>query len=150
MIELRPLFEFVADVATPQVAEDGPYGTRRFIPITGGRFQGDRLSGRLLSGGADCQLIRPDGVAELDVRATFETDDGVMFLMKGLGMRHGPEDVIARIAKGEDVDPASYYFRESMIFEAPAGKYDWLNKIIGIATGERRATEVLIKAFEVL
>ena len=150
MIELRPLFEFVADVATPQVAEDGPYGTRRFIPITGGRFQGDRLSGRLLSGGADCQLIRPDGVAELDVRATFETDDGVMFLMKGLGMRHGPEDVIARIAKGEDVDPATYYFRESMIFEAPAGKYDWLNKIIGIATGERRATEVLIKAFEVL
>jgi len=150
MIELRPLFEFVADVATPQVAEDGPYGTRRFIPITGGRFQGDRLSGRLLSGGADCQLIRPDGVAELDVRATFETDDGVMFLMKGLGMRHGPEHVIARIAKGEDVDPATYYFRESMIFEAPAGKYDWLNKIIGIATGERRATEVLIKAFEVL
>jgi len=150
MIELRPLFEFVAEVDPPQVAPDGPYGTRRFIPITGGRFEGNRISGKLLGGGADCQLIRPDGVAELDVRATFETDDGVMFLMKGLGMRHGPEAVIDRIAKGEDVDPAEYYFRESMIFEAPKGKYDWLNKIIAIATGARKATEVRIKAYEVL
>ena len=150
MLELRPLFEFTADVASPQVADDGPYGTRRFIPITGGRFAGARLRGKILPGGADCQLIRPDGVAELDVRCTFETDDGVVFLMKGLGMRHGPADVIARIARGEAVDPKSYYFRESMIFEAPKGPYDWLNKIIGVATGERRADEVVITAYELL
>ncbi|MFK7755065.1 MAG: DUF3237 domain-containing protein [Sedimentitalea sp.] len=147
-MDLKPLFDFVAEVATPQVAPDGPYGTRRFIPITGGRFEGARLRGRMLPGGADCQLIRPDGVAELDVRATFETDDGVMFLMKGLGLRHGPEEVIKRIAAGEAVPPDQYYFRETMIFEAPAGRYDWLNRIIAVATGERRADTVHISAYE--
>ncbi len=149
-ITSRPLFDFVAEVAVPQVAPDGPYGTRRFIPITGGSFKGDRLSGKLLSGGSDCQLIRPDKVAELDVKATFETDDGVIFLMRGLGMRHGPDSVIEKISRGESVDPAEYYFRESMIFEAPSGKYEWLNKLIAIGTGERRKSTVHISVHELL
>ena len=150
MIELRPLFTLYADVAQPQIAEKGPYGDRRFIPVTGGSFTGERLSGKILPGGADCQLIRPDGIAELDVRCTFETDDGVMFLMKGLGMRHGPKEVLDRIAAGEGVPASDYYFRESMIFEAPAGKYDWLNRIIAIGKGQRKAAQVVIDVFEVL
>lgn len=150
MLKLRPLFDFIAEVAEPQVTPDGPYGTRRFIPVTGGTFSGERLRGTLLPGGADCQLIRPDGVAELDVRVTFRTEDGTIFLMKGLGMRHGPAEVLARIAKGEHVDPSTYYFRESMIFEAPKGRYDWLNRLIGVATGERRANTVHISAWELL
>jgi hypothetical protein len=150
MIELRPLFNFLAEVEVAQVAAKSPYGTRRFIPITGGTFEGARLSGRLLSGGADCQLFRPDGVAELEVRLTSETDDGVIFLMKMLGMRHGPIAVILLKKDGEDVDPPENYFRESMIFEAPKSIYDWLNKIIGIATGERKTSQVLINALEVL
>ena len=150
MIGLRPLFELAADVAVPQITPQGPYGTRRFIPVTGGRFHGERLSGRLLPGGADCQLIRPDGVAELDVRVTFETEDGVIFLMKGLGLRHGPEDVMRRVAAGEPVPASAYYFRESMIFEAPAGRYDWLNRLIAIGQGERRAASVHLALFEVL
>jgi hypothetical protein len=149
-MKIQPLFKFVANVAEPQVTPDGPYGIRRFIPVTGGTFKGDRLSGRLLPGGADCQLIRPDKVAELDVRVTFETDDGVIFLMHGLGMRHGSEEIVARIARGEPVDPSEYYFRESMIFEAPKGKYEWLNKLIAIGTGERRADTVHIDVFELL
>lgn len=150
MIDLRPLFTLHADVAQPQIAQQGPYGDRRFIPVTGGHFAGDWLSGKILPGGADCQLIRPDGVAELDVRCTFQTDDGVVFLMKGLGMRHGREEVLDRIAAGEDVPANDYYFRESMIFEAPAGKYDWLNRLIGIGQGQRRAAQVVIDVFEVL
>ena len=150
MIELKPLFDIHVDVAEPQVAPDGPYGTRRFIPITGGHFSGERLSGRLLPGGADCQLIRPDDVAELEVRLTYETDDGVIFLMKGLGMRHGSPDIIAQIARGELVDPSLYYFRESAIFEAPPGPHEWLNKIIAIGTGQRLAREVIVKFYEVL
>lgn len=150
MIEFRPLFNFTAEVATPQVAPDGPYGTRRFIPITGGIFEGERLRGKMLNGGSDCQLIRPDGVAELDVKATFETDDGVMFLMKGLGMRHGSPDAMERIANGQSVPPDQYYFRESMIFEAPTGRYDWLNRLIAVGTGERKSDQVLIEVFELL
>lgn len=150
MIQTRPLFDFVAHVGEPQVTPDGPYGIRRFIPITGGTFHGARLSGHLLPGGADCQLIRPDGVAELDVKATFQVDDGTIFLMRGLGMRHGPQEVLDRIAAGDAVDPATYYFRETMIFEAPAGPHDWLNRIIAVATGERRAATVHINAHELL
>ncbi len=76
MIQTRPLFRLTAEVATPQVAPNGPYGDRRFIPVTGGAFAGERLSGRILPGGADCQLIRPDGIAELDVRVTLQAEDG--------------------------------------------------------------------------
>mgnify|MGYP001176593247 FL=1 len=150
MIELKPLFELAAEVAAAQITPDGPYGTRRFIPVKGGSFRGERVSGRLLPGGADCQLIRPDGVAELDVRVTFETDDGVIFLMRGLGLRHGRPEVMQRIAQGEDVPGSEYYFRESMIFEAPSGRYEWLNRLIAIGHGERRARSVHISVFEVV
>lgn len=150
MIGLRPLFDLAADVAPAQVTPEGPYGTRRFIPVTGGHFGGERLSGHLLPGGADCQLIRPDGVAELDVRVAFRTDDGVVFLMKGLGLRHGSDEVMRRIAAGEPVPASEYYFRETMTFEAPRGRYDWLNRIIAIGVGERRAQSVHLSVYEVL
>ena len=149
-MQIQPLFKFEVAVGEPQVAPDGPYGTRRFIPILGGTFEGERMRGTVLPGGADCQLIRPDGVAELEVRCTFQTDDGVIFLMKGLGMRHGPAEVLDRIARGEKTDPSEYYFRETMIFEAPAGKYDWLNKLQAIGTGERLQSQVKIDCWEIL
>lgn len=149
-IGLRPLFELAAQVAAPQVTPEGPYGTRRFIPVTGGTFNGERLSGQLLAGGADCQLIRPDGVAELDVRVTLQTQDGTVILMRGLGLRHGPEAVMKRMALGEDVPATEYYFRETMVFEAPQGPLDWLNRIVAIGTGERRANSVHLQIFEVL
>ena len=149
-MQLKPLFDFYVDVAEPQVAPNAPYGDRRFIPITGGYFEGERLRGNILSGGSDCQLIRPDKVAELDVRCTFQTEDGVTFLMKGFGMRHGPEDVIEKIFAGEDVDPSTYYFRETMYFEAPAGKYAWMNKLLAVGTGQRKVNQVIINAFEIV
>ena len=150
MIRTRALFRMEAEVASPQIVPEGPYGARRFIPVTGGRFSGARLSGVLLPGGADCQLVRPDGAAELDVRVSLRSDDGVTFLMKGLGLRHGPPEVMARIASGEDVLPESYYFRETAMFEAPAGPLDWLNRLVAIGTGERKAGRVVIEFFEVL
>jgi hypothetical protein len=150
MLEYNPLFTLSADVAEPQVAAGGPYGDRRYIPVTGGSFKGDRLSGILLNGGADSQLIRPDGVAELDVRVSLQTDDGVVIYMKGLGIRHGPPEVLARMAAGEPVDRSEYYFREAIYFEAPPGAYEWLNKIVAIGIGERTPNQVRIDAFEIL
>lgn len=151
MIELRSLFELSAQVDTPQVTPDGPYGIRRFIPVTGGTFKGPRLSGVVLAGGADCQLIRPDGVAELDVRVTLKTEDGATLLMRGLGLRSGSSEVMARIAKGENAPAHEYYFRESMVFEAScSGPYEWLNRIIAIGRGERRSDSVHLSVYEVL
>ena len=111
MLQSRPLFRLSADVGEPQVVPGGPYGDRRYIPVLGGTFTGDRLSGDMLPGGADCQLIRADGVAELDVRTSFRTDDGVTFFMKGLGMRRASPEVLARMAAGDSVDRSEYYFR---------------------------------------
>lgn len=149
MIEVRPLFQVKASVDPPQVIE-GPLGKRLFIPVTGGTFHGDRLSGILQSGGSDFQLIRQDGVAELDVRVTLHTDDGVTIQLKGHGIRHTTPEVFARIMSGADVDASEYYFREALFFEAPVGKYEWLNRIIAIAKGGRLKSEVFIDAYEVL
>jgi hypothetical protein len=149
MIELRSLFELKATVDSPQIV-DGPLGQRLFIPVTGGTLRGDRISGVLQGGGSDFQLIRRDGVAELDVRVTILTDDGVTIQLKGHGIRHTSPEVFARIMSGAEVDPAEYYFREALFFEAPPGKYDWLNRIIAIAKGGRLKSCVLIDAYEVL
>lgn len=149
MIETKPLFELKATVDSPQVI-DGPLGKRLFIPVTGGTFIGDRLAGIVQSGGSDFQLIRPDNVAELDVRVTLLTDDGVTIQLKGHGIRYTTPEVFARIMSGAAVDPSEYYFREALFFEAPIGKYEWLNRIIAIAKGGRLKSEVLIDAHEVL
>ena len=149
MIECKALFLLNANVDTPQVI-DGPLGKRWFIPVTGGTFKGDRLSGVLQIGGSDFQLIRQDGVAELDVRVTLKTDDGVTIQLKGRGIRYTKPQVLERIMSGESVDASEYYFREALFFEAPAGRYEWLNRIIAIAKGGRMKSEVFIDAYEVL
>ena len=148
MIRSRPLFALKAEVAAPQVAEAGPYGTRRFIPVTGGSFAGERLSGRVLPGGADCQLIRPDGVAELDVRVMLEAEAGGQFLLRAFGLRHGPPEVMAAIARGEAVPPDAYYFRESVFFEAADGPLGWLNRLMAVGVGIRNPDSVVLEVHE--
>lgn len=149
-LKTRHLFTLQATVPDAQLVPNGPYGTRLYIPVLGGHFKGERLSGEVLPGGADSQLLRHDGVAELDVRVALKTDDGVIIYMNGVGMRHGPPEVLARIKNGEQVDKSEYYFRESMMFEAPPGRYEWLNRIIAVASGERTDKYVLIEFFEIL
>src|SRR5262249_5275282 len=105
-------------VATPQNIGAVPHGTRRTAPLSGGSFEGPRLRGTVLSGGStDWQLLRPDGVLEMDLRLTLRTDDGALISMRSFGLRHGPPDVIAAIGRGETVDPTTYYFRTTPRFE---------------------------------
>lgn len=113
-------------------------GTRRIIPIVGGgRVEGPRIKGRLIGNSADWQLTRPDGVTVADALYAIETDDGVVIQIRNRGLRHGPPEVMARLAAGEPVDPADYYFRTVPEFIAPDGAYDWLNRSIFICTGAR-------------
>jgi hypothetical protein len=128
---------------------DTPLGRRRIIGITGGRFTGPRLSGRILPGGADWQLIRADGVACLDARYTLETTDGALIYVNNKGYRHGPKDVIERMARGEEVDPALYYMRATPWFETSASQYAWLNRTICVASGARRRAAVELDFYEV-
>jgi hypothetical protein len=127
-------------VPPPQKLGVVPHGTRMIAPIASGTFEGPRLRGSVLPGGADWLLLRSDGVLELDLRITLETDDGALIYMASNGLRHGPPDVLAALARGEVVDPSQYYFRTSVKFETSAPAYAFLNKLLAVSSGDRRAS----------
>ena len=148
-MRLEPLLRAEITLAAPQELGDTPHGRRRVIPITGGSFRGERLAGRVLAGGADWQVIRADGVAELDARYTLETVDRALIYVRNFGYRHGPADVIRRLMAGEPVDPALYYMRTTPRFETGAERYRWLNGLVCVASGARRAAAVELEVFAV-
>ena len=125
-----------------------PNGNRRVGLVAGGRFEGPKLKGTVLPGGADWIIGRPDGSTTLDVRIVLETDDGAAIGMTYRGMRHGPAAVMERVNKGESVDPAEYYFRTAVAFETAAPNYDWLNRIIAVGTGNRPPEGPVYEIFE--
>ena len=135
--------------APPQVLGVGPHGSRLTFPIIGGDFEGPRLRGRVVDGG-DWGVVRSDGVLELSLRATLQTDDGALIGMTFDGMRHGPADVLAALGRGEAVDPAAYYFRTVPRFEAADGRYIFLNRIVAVGHGENRGAGALHTIYEVL
>ena len=147
----RVLMTLRVTVAAPQNIGPGPHGTRRTVPLTGGTFEGARLRGTVLPGGsADWLLLREDAVLEMDLRATLRTDDGALVSMKSFGLRHGPPAVIAAIGRGETVDPATYYFRTTPRFESADPRYTFLNRLVAVATGDRRADGPIYTIHEVL
>jgi hypothetical protein len=146
---LRFLYTSIIETESPLLIGDSPHGERRIINIMGGAFSGPRLSGRVLSGGADWQIIRRDSVVEVEARYTLETHDGALIYVRNWGLRRGPREVMKRLASGEEVDPSEYYFRTTPIFETGAQQYGWLNGIVAVAAGERRAKEVIITVYEV-
>src|SRR5262245_58606763 len=147
----RLLMMLQVKVATLQNLGAVPHGTRRTAPLSGGSFEGPRLRGSVVAGGsADWQVLRPDGVLEMDLRVTLRTDDGALILMKSIGLRHGPPEVIAAIGRGETVDPATYYFRTTLRFETSHEKYAFLNRIIAVAHGDRRGAGPIYTIHEVL
>jgi hypothetical protein len=148
-LTLQPLLKAEVTLAPPQELGDTPLGRRRVIPITGGTFRGEKLAGRVLPGGADWQLVRADGVAELDARYTLETTDGALVYVSNFGYRHGPAEVLQRLAAGEALDPSLYYMRTTPRFETSAERYAWLNRTICVATGVRKAAAVELEIFEV-
>jgi hypothetical protein len=147
----RFLMTLQVEVAAPQDIGAVPHGTRRTAPLRGGSFEGPRLRGTVVpDAAADWLLLRSDGVLELDLRLTLRTDDGALISMKSFGLRHGPPDVIAALGRGETVDPATYYFRTTPRFETAHPAYAFLNRLIAVATGDRRAAGPLYTIHEVL
>jgi hypothetical protein len=148
-MDSRLLMMLQVFVAPPQKLGAVPHGTRIIAPITSGIFEGPRLRGKVLGGG-DWLLTRADGVVELDLRITLETDDGALISMTSFGLRHGPPEVLAALARGESVDPSKYYFRTAPRFETSAPQYAFLNRMIAIASGDRRATGPIYTINEIL
>ncbi len=148
--ELRFAFEIEVGVSTPLDLGQTQAGHRRVVPIAGGSVSGPRLQGRILPVGADWQVLRPDGTADLDARYTIQTDDGALIYVMNRGVRHGPAEVLARLNRGEPVDPTSYYFRSSASFETSAPQHAWLTRAILVGVGERYPDKVVIRFWELL
>ncbi|MBN8871204.1 MAG: DUF3237 domain-containing protein [Rhodospirillales bacterium] len=149
-IRTRPIMTLKLAVNGMQAIGAGPNGNRRVGLVAGGTFEGERLRGKVLPGGADWIIARPDGVTTLDVRLVLETDDGATIGMTYRGLRHGPAAVMDKVNKGEFVDPSQYYFRTAVAFETAAEKYAWLNGVIAIGTGSRPPEGPVYDVFEVL
>jgi hypothetical protein len=147
--KLEPLFRAVVEIAAPISVGMTPLGERRIIPITGGHFEGERLAGTVLPGGADWQLVRADGSALLEARYTLRTQDGAFVYVRNRGVRSGPPDVLARLRTGESVEPASYYFRTTPTFETGAPPYTWLNDLVAVCSAARAAHAVTLDFFAV-
>jgi len=146
---LERLFRAVVEIGAPLSVGGTPLGERRVIPITGGRFEGEKLAGDVLPGGADWQLVRPDGTTLLEARYTLRTRDGALVYVRNRGVRAGPADVLARLARGEAVDPASYYFRTRPQFETGAPQYAWLNDLLAVCSAVRAANAVTLDFYAV-
>ena len=149
-LQSRPLFVMRLDVKPLQIVGAAPAGFRRIGVVPGGVFAGERLSGVVLEGGSDWQTVRSDGATSLDVRLVLKTHDDALIAMTYRGVRHGPADVIARLERGEAVDASSYYFRTNPLFETAAAKYDWLNRVVALGVGQRRADGPVYSIFEIL
>lgn len=129
-MEFRPLFTLRLSVAAAQDFGVTPHDTRLTFPVTGGSFEGERLRGKVLPGGADWVTRRADGVLELDLRITLETDDGALVHMTFVGIR---DDAPPHDDPGTAAPP---YFHTSSRFETAAAKYAFLNRVLAVGTGE--------------
>jgi hypothetical protein len=121
-----------------------PGGQGRIVPITGGTFEGPRLKGIVMPGGADWQTVRPDGVTELRAHYGLETEDGAIIQVWN--------NVIARADPGATADaPPVRFLRSHIRLEAPKGPHDWLNRSVFVGTlnapADARAP-VTIRCFE--
>ncbi len=137
---LEFLFRMVIQVAPPLMAtaSGAAGGQLRVMPLLGGRFEGPGMRGAVLaSTGADWLRVEADGTAHMDVRLVLRTEEGEDVFMSYSGIRTGPAAVLARLAAGEAVDPADYYFRTAIRFETAAPRLAWLNRALAVGTGMR-------------
>ncbi|CAN7623822.1 MAG: DUF3237 domain-containing protein [Acidovorax sp.] len=150
----EPRLKFFADlrveVGAPQQVGQTVHGLRRLIPITGGTATGDGWSARVLPGGADFQLIVNDRLSELDARYVLETDAGDFIYVQNRAVRSGPPELIARLVRGEPVDPEQIYFRCSPSFETAAPALSWMGERMFVGTGARYPDAVVMRFFELL
>ncbi|NDR56329.1 DUF3237 domain-containing protein [Aliiruegeria sabulilitoris] len=142
-------FTLRVDLAAPIEMGAGRAGQRRIIPIVGGAALGPDIVGKVLNLGADWQTVFADGAAHLDTRYALETEDGAVIEVVNVGARHGSPEVIARLAAGEDVDPASYYMRTAARLETGDERYGWVNHTLFAGAGIRRASSVEIAFYKV-
>lgn len=116
-------YEAIVDVGEMTPLGQGPLGERRIIPILGGSFEGPLIRGRVLPGGADRQMVRPDGLRLLDAFYEMQTDDGEIITVRNS----------ARIRDGAAGELPTYAF-STLELTVNAGRHDWLNQYVFVGT----------------
>ena len=146
---LVPMAHVECDVGPVVTLGTAPAGERRFVPLLGGTVTGPELSGRIVEGGVDWQLGRADGVLEIAAHYVVRTADGALIEIHSDGLRHGPAEVMQRLARGEPVWPDEYFFRTVVRFTTGAAAWLHLNKVIALAAGRREAARVMLDFYRV-
>jgi len=126
-----------------------PMGERRVVPLLGGEVEGPALNGRILPGGTDWQWNRADGALEIAAHYVIETPEGARIEVQSNGLRHGPPEVLARLARGEPVAPHEYFFRTLMRFTTGHPQHEHLNRVMALARGRREARRVILDVWQV-
>lgn len=149
-MKLEPLMTYRATLKQPVEVGAGPLGARAIYDVTGGEFEGPRLRGKILPSGGDWLLLDGDGVGRLDVRATFETDDGARIYVQYYGVVVLDEELQARVAAGEETDFGDTYFAIQPRFETGDPRYAWLNRVVAVAEGRALPNAVEYRVFEIV
>ena len=145
---LTLIYHLDATVGQPLDLGETAQGRRRIVPLTGGTFTGPEITGTLVPGAsADWQTVLPDGTAIGDIRYTLRTNAGDLLYVQSRGVRHGPAEVLARLGRGEDVDPSEYTFRAATQIETASPDLDWLNKGVFVSVGGRQAAGVIYETY---
>jgi Protein of unknown function (DUF3237) len=145
---LTLVYRLEATLGEPLDIGQTALGHRRIAPLTGGTFRGELVSGTLVPGAsADWQTILPDGTALGDIRYTLRTGAGALLYVQSRSVRHGSPEVLARLARGEDVSASEYTFRTSTQIETAAPELDWLNKGVFISVGGRQPAGVIYETY---
>jgi uncharacterized protein DUF3237 len=149
-IETRPPFTMRMRVETQAIGPAGGTAERRVVVVTECVVEGERIRGRVLPGASDWVSAEPDGVVRLDCRMVARTDDGALVGMSYRGLRHGPPEAMAALARGEAVDTSGFYHRVAILFETSAERYRWLNRVLAVGRGTRTPEGGVYEVFEVL
>lgn len=152
MPELKTTYigELMMEVTGSYMLGEAPVGKRRLDRLDKGHFKGPKIQAELQAGGMDILLGGADGAVRPDVRLILKLDDGEILLIQYRGVRHAPNEVMQRIAKGERVPPSEYYLRTSLVFETASKKYGWMNRVVAVGVGRREPNAVYYDVFEIL
>jgi hypothetical protein len=145
---LEPAFDGTATLGPLEDHGTTRAGHRRVVPITGGLVSG-RLDAEILAGGADWQIVRPDGCTEIDTRYSARTLAGEYVHFRTSGVRSGPPEILEALLRGEPVDPSEYYFRVTVYLETSAPRLAELQRSIFVASAIRGADSVRYTAYRV-
>jgi Protein of unknown function (DUF3237) len=146
---LVPMTQVRCEVGPVVSLGPAKYGERRYVALRGGTVRGPELNGAIVEGGVDWQIARADGTLDIAAHYVIRADDGALIEVQSDGLRHGPPQVLARLARGEAVPRDAYFFRTVVRFTTGAPAWLHLNKVLALAVGQREASAVLLDFYRI-